>query len=157
MIYPFSQKDVMQLIPRAPQSRWPKGVTCHQRPSKRKNFKIISLPPEPALGLRFTLLPSTSPSRVCSLNRLNSEHTLFICLWNRFLYPKDLTNFLDSINYHFYTICANGMQQYCRLSRVIMGLAWEGISVLQHERKSLTCRNSLHSAAGEPAHCRRKP
>lgn len=67
MIYPFSQKDVMQLIPRAPKSRWPKGVTCRQRLSKRKNFKIIPLPPGPAL--RLTLSPSTSPSRVCSLNQ----------------------------------------------------------------------------------------
>ena len=41
---------------------------------------------------------------------------------NRFLYPKDLTNFLDSINYHFSTIYANGRQKYCRPSMVVMGV-----------------------------------
>lgn len=146
----------MQLIPRAPQSRWPKGVTCHQRLSKRKNFKIIPLPPEQHFGSGH---PSAQHLAIKSVPyiSLNSEHNIVYLFVNRFLYPKDLTNFPGSINYHFSTICANGMQQYCRPSAVITGIwLWKEFHTEIRMQASHLQEFTVVCSKGT-AHRRRKP
>lgn len=88
---------------------------------KEKKLQNYTSSTRAALCLRSPFCPAPRHQESVHYISLNSEHNIVYLFVNRFLYPKDLTNFPGSINYHFSTICANGMQQYCRPSAVITG------------------------------------